>query len=514
MKKIIINKSPWETRIAIVRDSKLENLFFGQSTDIELERSFFKGKVSKILPGIQTAFVDIGQERAGFLHISEIDHDLALSRIMGTDQVDEIKEIVKEGERDIEEDVKPRMSSEKMDISKILHEGEDLLVQVSKEPVDEKGAKLKTCFTLPGRFIVLTPNIPRIGVSKKIEDRAQRLRLKEIISKHLPAGMGAVIRTSAEGKSESEIQKDLSLLTSDWDNILALYKKAESKTKIYEDVDLSLQVVRDHLDGDIEEIITDNKENHNEIYKYLSKVAPEFKYKVKLYEGSGNLFDRYDIDPQIKRALEKKVTLKSGGSIVVETTEALTVIDVNTGKFVGKGNLEETILKTNLEAAREIVLQLKLRNIGGLIVIDFIDMINTKNKLKLVSYFEQTLKELDKFQAVVLQVSEFGIVQMTRKRSGKTLMRQLTDVCHCCSGLGRLPSVRAESYEILRKLKVEIQTKFVKKNIFFEINAAVFDFITSIEFNSILQLEKDFNCTITLVSNDTLTRHHFIAKEK
>ncbi len=458
------------------------------------------------MPGIQTAFVDIGEERAGFLHISEIDHDLAINRIMGTDQVEEIK--------DSEEEVKPRVSTEKMDIAKILNEGEDLLVQVSKEPVDEKGAKLKTCFTLPGRFIVLTPNIPRIGVSKKIEDRTERIRLKEIISKHLPTGMGAVIRTSAEGKSEGEIQKDLSFLTSDWANILALYAKAQPKTKIYEDVDVSLQVVRDHLDNDIEAIITDSKENQEQLYKYLSKVAPEFKFKIKLYEEPGNLFDRYDIDRQIQWALEKKVSLKSGGSIIIETTEALTVIDVNTGRFIGKGNLEDTISKTNLEAAREVVLQLKLRNIGGLIVIDFIDMANTKNKLKLVSYFEQTLKELDKFQAVVLQVSEFGIVQMTRKRSGKTLMRQLTNVCHCCMGLGRLPSVRAESYEILRKLTVEIQTKYLKKNICFEVNGAVFDFISSIEFNSILQLEKDFGCMITLVSNDQIERHDFGIKEK
>lgn len=506
MKKIIINQSPWETRIAIVRENKLENLFFGKSTAIELERAFFKGRVSKILPGIQTAFVDIGEERAGFLHISEIDHDLAIGRIMGTDVVEDVK--------DGEEEVKPRISSEKMDIAKILTEGEDLLVQVSKEPVDEKGAKLKTCFTLPGRFIVLTPNIPRIGVSKKIEDRAERVRLKEIISKHLPIGMGAVIRTSAEGKSEGEIQKDLSFLTSDWANILSSFASAATKTKIYQDVDVSLQVVRDHLDNDIEEIITDSKENQDQIYAYLSKVAPESRFKVKLYEGVGNLFDRYDIDRQIQLALEKKVSLKSGGSIIIETTEALTVIDVNTGRFIGKGNLEDTISKTNLEAAREVVLQLKLRNIGGLIVIDFIDMANTKNKLKLVSYFEQTLKELDKFQAVVLQVSEFGIVQMTRKRSGKTLMRQLTNVCHCCNGLGRLPSVRAESYEVLRKLKVEIQSKYTKKNICFEVNGPVFDFISSIEFNSILQLEKDFGCMITLLSNDYIARHDFGIKEK
>lgn len=508
MKKILVNHNPWEIRVAIVRDNVLENLFLGQTTDTELERAFFKGKVIKVLPGIQTAFVDIGQERAGFLHISEIDHDMAINRIIGTDQVEEIK--------DADEDsIKPRVSSEKLDIAKILHEGEDLLVQVSKEPVDEKGAKLKTCFTLPGRFIVLTPNIPRIGVSKKIEDRTERLRLKEIVVKHLPSGMGAVIRTSAEEKSEDEIQKDLNFLIDDWNAILTSYASVTSKTKIYEDVNIALQVIRDHLDADIDEIVTDSKQNHDEIYKYLSKVAPEFKYKVKLLSDNSDLFERYDIDQQIKEALEKKVILKSGGSIIIETTEALTVIDVNTGKFTGKGNHEETILKTNLEAAREIVLQLKLRNIGGLIVIDFIDMSNQKNRSKLVTFFEQTLKELDKFQSVVLQVSEFGIVQMTRKRSGKTLMRQLTDVCYCCSGLGRLPSVRAESYKILRTLKIELKKKKIaKKSLFFEINKAVFAFISSIEFNSILELEREFGCTITLISNDEIDRHAFKIKEK
>ncbi|OGB85919.1 hypothetical protein A3J41_01490 [candidate division TM6 bacterium RIFCSPHIGHO2_12_FULL_38_8] len=507
MKKILINHNPWETRVAIVRNNVLENLFLGQATDTELERAFFKGKVIKVLPGIQTAFVDIGQERAGFLHISEIDHDLAINRIMGTDQVDELKDLD-------DESVKPRVSSEKLDIAKILHEGEDLLVQVSKEPVDEKGAKLKTCFTLPGRFIVLTPNIARIGVSKKIEDRNERSRLKEIIVKHLPAGMGAVIRTSAEGKDADEIQKDLNFLISDWNNIVTSYATINAKSKIYEDVNIALQVIRDHLDADIDEIVTDSKQNHDEIYKYLSKVAPEFKYKVKLLSDNSDLFEQYNIDKQIKEALEKKVTLKSGGSIIIETTEALTVIDVNTGKFTGKGNLEETILKTNLEAAKEIVLQLKLRNIGGLIVIDFIDMNNQRNRLKLVTFFEQTLKDLDKFQSVVLQVSEFGIVQMTRKRSGKTLMRLLTDLCSCCSGLGRLPSVRAESYKTLRTVRYELQHKKVaKKKLFLEVNKAVFEFISSIEFNSVLELEREFNCTITLISNDQIDRHTFKLKE-
>lgn len=502
MKKILINKNSWELRVAIIRDGTLESIFFGQSTNKVIERSFFKGNVAKILPGIQTAFVDIGQERAGFLHVSEIDRDLAINRIMGSDQVELDDEIVR-----------PRVSPEKIDISKILKEGESMLVQVSKEPVDEKGAKLTTCFTFPGRFVVLTPNIPRVGVSKKIEDRAERVRLKEIVAKHLPQGMGAVIRTSAENKSEEEVYKDLSFLVSDWNKILALYDKAETKTKIHEDMDVSLQVIRDHLDADVEAIVTDDAANYDLIYKYVNKVAPEYKFKVKKYHGKQNLFDRYEIDQQIQMALEPKVQLRSGGSIVIDTTEALTVIDVNTGKFIGKGDMEETILKTNLEAAKEIVLQLKLRNIGGLIVIDFIDMSNQKNRQKLVIYFEKTLKELDKFQSVVLQVSEFGIVQMTRKRSGKTLMRQLMNTCHCCNGLGQLMSVRAECYEVLRNIKRGL-SECKGKHVLLLLHEAVFHFVTSVEFDSVLALETEFNCHITLAIDGTLKKNEFKLESK
>ena len=495
MKKFLINKNPWETRVAIVRDGTLESIFFGQSTDKVIERSFFKGTVAKVLPGIQTAFVDIGQERAGFLHVSEIDRDLAINRIIG-DQIE------------LDDEVKPYIAPEKIDISKILKEGEDMLVQVTKEPVDEKGAKLTTCFTFPGRFVVLTPNIPRIGVSKKIEDKLERVRLKEIITKHLPSGMGAVIRTSAEKKSEEEIYKDLSFLVSDWNKILSLYSNAAPKTKIYEDMDIALQVIRDNLDGDVESVVCDDSSMYDLIFKYINKVAPGYKFKVKKYYGKQSLFDKYEIDRQIQLALEPKVNLKSGGSIVIDIAEALTVIDVNTGKFIGKVDMEETILKTNLEAAKEIVLQLKLRNIGGLIVIDFIDMANQRNRQKLVVYFEQMLKELDRFQSVVLQVSEFGIVQMTRKRSGKTLMRQLMDSCHCCNGLGQLMSIRAECYNALRGVKRALVGK-EGKNVLLLFNEAVFNFVAGVEFNSILALEQEFKCHITLATDINLKKNEF-----
>ncbi|MCL4361711.1 Rne/Rng family ribonuclease [Candidatus Dependentiae bacterium] len=493
MKKILINETPWQTRVAITRDDQLQNIYFWAHASENLERSFFKGIITKILPGIQTAFVDIGKEKSGFLHISEIDRELAIHKMHSSGQIDEV-----------EEDEHPResISKHQMDISKILREGEPILVQVSKEPVYEKGAKLTTCFTLPGRFIVLMPNIPRIGISKKIENLEERSRLKSLLKENLPAGMGAIIRTTSENKSDSEILNDLKYLVNQWQEILEKFEKAAPKEKVHEDLDISLQAVRDHLDDDVELVITDNKENHNLIYKFVKTIAPEYISRVRLYQATPELFKKHRIDEQIEQALQKKVNLKSGGSIVIESTEAMTVVDVNTGKYTGQANLEETILKTNLEAAEEIVRQLRLRNIGGLIVIDFIDMSQGSSRQKLFKFLEKTLKERDKFQSVVLRISEFGLVQMTRKRSGKTLTRQLTETCHICHGLGHVKSIQAESYEILNKLKEDLEIKKLKGDVSLNVHPSIFYYITNIEYNAILYLEKSYKCKITLTSID------------
>lgn len=416
MKKILINNDSWQTRVAVLREDKLQDIYFDSHAKLELERSFFKGRIAKILPGIQTAFVDIGQEKAGFLHITEVDRALAAER--AADQLG-----INRVEYD-HEDIDRRIKKE-MDISKIFTESEDVLVQVSKEPVYGKGAKLTTCFTLPGRLIVLMPNVPQIGISKKIDDRNERMRLKEVLVKNLPRGMGAVIRTTAEDREEWEIKKDLAFLVSIWKSILKKFKKAKVGEKVHEDLPLTLRTVRDHLDKDVEVVLVDKEEDQKNIYRFIKNTTPEHANKVRLYQGPPSLFDKFDIDRQIEDGLQKKVPLRSGGSLIIETTEAMTVIDVNTGKYTGKTNLEETILKTNLEAAEEIVTQLRLRNIGGLIVIDFIDMTNPSNRQKLSRFLEKTLRERDKFQTVALKVSEFGLVQMTRKRSGKTLMQQL-----------------------------------------------------------------------------------------
>ena len=489
MKKILINVTPWQTRVAITRNDTLQNIYFGSHATESLERSFFKGKVSKVLPGIQTAFVDIGQERAGFLHISEIDRVLAVQKMSASFDDDE-------------ENPKPQRS-QKPDMKKIVKEGETILVQVSKEPVNEKGAKLTTCFTLPGRFVVLMPNIPRIGISKKIESREERMRLKELLTTHLPEGMGAIIRTTSGQKDSQDILQDLHYLISTWRTIEAKTKEAEAKEKIYEDIDLSLQAVRDHLDTDVDMVITDNEENQKKIYKFVKTIAPEHAHKVKLYTGPPGIFERYEIEKQIEEGLNRKVHLKSGGSIVIDSTEAMTVVDVNTGRFIGKSDMEETILKTNLEAAEEIVRQLRLRNIGGLIVIDFIDMASGSNKQKLFHFFDNTLKERDKFQSVVLKISEFGLVQMTRKRSGKTLMHELMKPCVECRGIGFVNSTSNESYTILHTLNEELSHKYKDvKTATLTVHTAVFNFITNSEYNAILQLEKKYGVKILLISKE------------
>ncbi len=490
MKRILINKDSWQTRVAVMNNDRLQDIYFDTHNKEDLDRCFFKGRVSKVLPGIQTAFVDIGQQKAGFLHITEIDRALAMEKV--TEYMQE----------DGREELPERVIKSNLDVGKIFNEGEDILVQVIKEPIHEKGAKLSTCFTLPGKFLVLMPNIPHLGVSKKIENREVRNQLRELMQASLPPGMGAIVRTNAEGRDIQDIVKDLAFLISTWKSIQKKFKKANAGEKIHEDLPVALRAVRDHLDEDVDVVICDDQEELRAIHKFIKYITPEHLGKLRYYSGPPTLYDRYDIDNQLDKALQKKVHLKSGGSIIIESTEAMTVVDVNTGKFTGTGSLEETILKTNLEAAEELVTQLRLRNIGGLIVIDFIDMASSSNRQKLSRTLERCLKEKDKFQSVTLKISEFGLVQMTRKRSGKTLLQQLTNVCVSCSGCGFLKSVPSISFQILRTIKEEIRSKGLTEALLLMVSPKVFDYLIHQEYQSILQLEKNLNCKIMVESND------------
>lgn len=486
MKKILIQEDLWQTRAAITNQGELQNIYFSTPHDHLLERSYFKSTVTKVLPGIQTAFVDINQPKAGFLHISEVDRELVSERV------------------DFDDDNASRSRRQPPSMGSIFNEGEHILVQVSKEPINEKGAKLTTCFTLPGRFVVLMPNIPRIGISKKIDSRTERTRLRELVDKNLPEEMGAIIRTTSEGKEEQDIKKDISFLLKTWKSIQESYKAAAPGDMIHKELELPLQVVRDHLDDDVGEVITNSHTLQNTLHAFVKKIAPEHAFKIKRYTEKPSLFDFFEINKQIDSALHHKVTLKSGGSIVIETTEAMTVIDVNTGKFTGKGTMEETILKTNLEAAEEAARQLRLRNIGGLIVIDFIDMSVSQNKQRLFRFLEKTLKEKDKFQSVVLRISEFGLVQMTRKRSGKTLAKSLTQGCSQCKGNGFLLSPQTQSFRILEQVKQQMREKRPGNRIFLKMHPTVFEYLTTYEYNTILGLEKKYQCSVTLERKDSL----------
>lgn len=483
MKKILINTNPWQQRVAIINNGRLQNVYFAAHTQQVLERAFFKGVVNKVFSGIQTAFVDIGQERAGFLHISEIDHDLALGR-MGASFDDE-------------EGTPRRKQVKQFDIGKIFKEGEEILVQVSKEPVYEKGAKLTTCFTIPGRFFVLMPTLPRVGISKKIADQQERTRLRTIIKDVLPEGMGGIIRTTCEGADERMLRHDITYLVKTWEQIQKKFKTAQVHECLYEDIDLALQTVRDQLGDDVESVIVDDATTEKKVSSFITRIASEYAHKVSLYTSDIPLFNFFEIESQIDAALHKKVHLKSGGSLIIESTEAMTVIDVNTGRFIGKKSLEETILKTNLEAAEAVVAQLVLRNIGGLIVIDFIDMSIETNRRKLMTHFEQILKEQDRFQSVVLKVSEFGLVQMTRKRSGKTLVQQLTDTCPQCKGLGFIESLQTTCFNVLRNVKAELATYKSADSVIVRLHPEVFNYIVNTEYNSLLELEKQFGIQIT-----------------
>lgn len=490
MKKILINHNEWQTRVAVLRDDKLQDIYFDSLHKNELERCFFKGRAAKVLPGIQTVFVDIGQEKAGFLHITEVDRALAAERSPDFANMDDYTP----------EEIDRRIKKE-MEIQKIFHEGEDILVQVSKEPIAGKGAKLTTCFTLPGRLIVLMPNVPQIGISKKIEQREERFRLKNILLKNLPKGMGAIIRTTAEGRDEKEIKKDIAFQISIWRAILKKFKKAKYGEKVHEDLPLTLRVVRDHLDKDVEIVITDNTEDQKKLYRFIKSTTPEHANKIRFYSGPPSIFERFEIDRQIEKSLQKKVFLRSGGSLIIESTEAMTVIDVNTGRFIGKSNLEDTILKTNLEAAEEIVTQLRLRNIGGLIVIDFIDMGSSSNRQKLSRFLEKTLRERDKFQTVALKISEFGLVQMTRKRSGKTLTQQLTTPCSTCNSYGFIKSSTTLSYDVLQSCKNTIIREHLTGSVTVAVSPAVFNYLVHKEYAAILALEKSLQCKIILENN-------------
>jgi len=446
--EILINSKCYETRIALVENTHLVEFHIQRPSEKGLVGNIYKGRVVRVLPGMQAAFVDIGLERTGFLYVDDVYTSMPEleQRLLGHEHQPCGKYNFTPSYTDNEI---RRVSG--MNIEDLLREGQDIIVQVGKDPIGTKGARLTCHITLPCRNLVFMPLTDHIGISRKIEDETLRQTLRNRIEKLRPAGTGFIVRTVAEYADMEELEADMEFLLHLWDEVQDKAANALSPSLVYEDLDIIFRSVRDLFTTDVNSLIVDNKETHDKLVNFIRIFAPDLQHRITYHQASVPLFEAYGLEIEISRIVEKKVWLRSGGYIIIETTEALTVVDVNTGRFVGKNDLEETIFKTNMEAVKEIAYQLRLRNIGGIIIIDFIDMDDELHREELFSSFKEAVKK-DKSKINILKLTEFGLVQMTRKRSCENLNQLLCEPCYYCGGEGRLKSRRSICYEIFRKI--------------------------------------------------------------
>ncbi|MEE4243114.1 MAG: Rne/Rng family ribonuclease [Desulfopila sp.] len=483
--EILINSRRYEVRIAIVENGTLSEFHLQRPTEKGLIGNIYKGKVVRVLPGMQAAFINIGLERTGFLYVD----DVYLSQ-------NELNRRMLDNEQDPADTTYPSILPENdlrrthgMNIEDLLYEGQDILVQVSKDPIGTKGARLTCHITLPGRNLVFIPLTDHIGISRKIDDEEVRQKLRDQIEKLRPEGTGFIVRTVAEFAFEEELEADMEFLLLLWDEIQDRATVTEVPALVYEDLDITFRSVRDLFTHDVDTLIIDDFETYERLQTFVKNFAPQLKSKISLYEDDTPLFEAHGIDAEINRATEKKVWLRSGGYIIIESTEALSVIDVNTGRFVGKYNLNETIFKTNMEAAKEIAYQLRLRNIGGIIIIDFIDMESEEHREELFTYFKEAVKK-DKSRINILKLSEFGLVQMTRKRNSENLTQMMCEPCHYCAGEGILKSRRTICYDIFRKISRNAK-RSGGFSITLRVHPRIADMLNKEERKTLIQLEVD-----------------------
>jgi ribonuclease G len=449
-KELVISATGHETRVAFVEDGNPRELFIERPKEGDIAGNIYKGRVARVLPGMEAAFVDIGFGQAAFLHVADVvNHNQEFEYFMQSDHDPDEDDLpaVSSGE-DI-----PHLNNAFM-IQDLLHEGQEIIVQVSKAPIGNKGSRVTTRVSLPGHFLVLMPTTAHIGISRRIEDEEERNRLRETLAELRPEDYGIIARTVSEGVGGEKLAKEMGFLISVWMDIQKKGTNGPVPGLLHKELNVTLRAVRDLFTHEVDKLVIDSKQGYEEILKFLDKWMPSLKVCVELYEDSEPVFDAFNLESEISRALRKKVWLKSGGYIVIEHTEALVAIDVNTGRYVGRQNLEETILKTNLEAVKEIAYQIRLRDIGGLIVIDFIDMERKSNRESVYNVLIEALKK-DRSKTLVLPVSELGLIQMTRKRTRETLNRMLCEPCFYCEGEGYLKSKRTICYNIYREIRRE-----------------------------------------------------------
>jgi len=457
-KEIIINTIGDETRIAITEDGLLTEYFVEQADSQRSVGDIYLGRVAKVIPGIKAAFIDVGHKQDAFLHFSDIDPKIEeLNALIGDEDTDvDIDE--EEEENNHEKLPAQTQSNYQRTIQNLpkIEKGKEIIVQVTKEPVGNKGFRVTTRITLPGRFLVLLPFDNKIGVSKKIHDPRKRKRLRRIVRSMIPEGFGVIVRTVAANEDEETIKEELNRLLETWKEIEQTIKNEKAPALVYKDVSTISSVIRDLFNYEVSKVVVDSKKIYKQLKDYLRQVHPELEDRVELYKGKEPIFDVFGIEPQLRIAMSRKVPLPSGGHIVIDQTEAMTVIDVNTGKYAASMHQELNSLKIDLEAAREICRQVRLRDIGGIIIIDFIDLEEEKNKKKV---FDELKKEFrkDRAKVSILPMTEFGLVQITRQRVRKSIFQRTRDVCPTCGGTGILISKESLLKDIehwLRRFKL------------------------------------------------------------
>ncbi len=430
-KKILISQTSRETRLAILESGELVEFFVEKPDKSRLVGNIYKGKIENVVKGIQAAFVDIGMEQNAFLPFSEISDPELVNTLM--------QNIQKKRPYHQRLTRKSRNDNAKESGEIKLASGQDILVQVIKEPFAGKGPRVTTDIAIPGRFLVLVPNANYVGISKKIRHRGEKSRLRKIAHEIKPKGFGVIIRTVADSQDRKSLRSDLDNLFATWKQLEEKVRNSENIECVYTDMETTSSVIRDLLTPDVDKIIIDNKGLYKKLQAYIKSVSPEFIKKMAYYHSRQPLFDHYNVEKQFQKSLNKKIWLKNGGFIVIEHTEAMTTVDVNSGKFVGRKDHEKTSLKTNVLAAREIARQLRLRDIGGLIVIDFIDMEVEENKRKISGELKKELSR-DKAKVSLLPISDFGLLEMTRERTRPHLLYTVSEECPLCHGSGRIPS--------------------------------------------------------------------------
>jgi ribonuclease G len=441
--EILINTTPNLTRVAYVEDGQLSDLKIEQGGSPTLVGSIFKGRVVRVLPGMQAAFIDIGLDRAAFLYVGDVRSDI--------ESIPHV--LLDEDEEKPTASASPATEPAQARIQDLLRVGQLIMVQVAKDPMGTKGARVTSHLSLAGRHLVFMPTLKHIGISRRIEESSERERLRSIVEDLKPKG-GLIIRTACEGASAASLEADLDYLYRLWSEVERAYEKKKAPGLVHAEIDVELRALRDLLSEKVEKVWVDDPKVFKKVGNFVSQFMPKYRSTIVLHEGNSPLFDLYDIDLEISRALDRKIWLKSGGYIVVDEAEALVVIDVNTGKFVGKKDLEDTIFKTNMEAVKEIAHQLRIRNCGGIIIIDLIDMEKPGHREKVLNQLRQELAR-DLARTTIVTMSDLGLVEMTRKRIRPSLVSTLCEPCPYCEGNGYVKRSSTVAQDIFQALDRE-----------------------------------------------------------